>query len=83
MHLLVELLQRVNKVALVAQDLEHLDDAVNLFDNGGCCGVGGSRGDLLFEPVELLEGQVLLNEVQVLEQGESLLQLFFNLALRL
>lgn len=83
MHLLVELLQRVNEVALVAQDLEHLDDAVNLFDYRGCSGVGGSCGDLLFEPVELLEGQVLLNQVQVLEQGESLLQLFFNLALRL
>ena len=83
MHLLVELLQRVNEVALVAQDLEHLDDAVNLFDNGGSRGVGGSRGDLLFEPVELLEGQVLLDQVQVLEQGESLLELLFNLALRL
>ena len=71
----------MNEVALVAQDLEHLDNAVNLFDNRGCCGVGGSCGDLLFEPVELLEGQVLLNEVQVLEHGESLLQLFFNLAL--
>ena len=65
MHLLVELLQRVNEVALVAQDLEHLDDAVNLFDNGGSRGVGGSRGDLLFEPVELLEGQVLLDQVQI------------------
>lgn len=83
MHLLVELLQRVNEVALVAQDLEHLDNAVNLFDYRGSRGVGGSCGDLLFEPVELLEGQVLLNQVQVLEQGESLLQLFFNLALRL
>lgn len=83
MHLLVELLQRVNEVALVAQDLEHLDNTINLFDNRGCRGVGGNCGDLLFEPVELLEGQVLLNQVQVLEQGESLLQLFFNLALRL
>lgn len=83
MHLLVELLQRVNEVALVAQDLEHLDNTINLFDYRGSRGVGGSCGDLLFEPVELLEGQVLLNQVQVLEQGESLLQLFFNLALRL
>ena len=33
--------------------------------------------------MELLKGQVLLNEVQVLELRESLLQLFFNLALRL
>ena len=33
--------------------------------------------------MELLEGQVLLNEVQVLELRESFLQLFFNLALRL
>lgn len=56
MHLLVELLQRVNKVALVTQDLENLDDAVNLFYYRGCRGVGGSCSDLLLEPMELLKG---------------------------
>ena len=83
MHFLVELLQRVNEVALVTQDLENLDDTVNLFHYRGCRGVGGSCSNLLFEPMKLLEGQVLLNEVQVLELRESFLQLFFNLALRL
>ena len=73
----------MNEVALVAQDLEHLDDAVNLFYYRGCRGVGGSRRDLLFEPMELLKGQVILNGMQVLELREGLLQLFFNLALRL